>query len=127
MAAAGVSARAPGGGGGGGGGAPPHPPSAVHPWRAPRAAATATSTAAVSEKKPRTLTAPRKSGADDLQQITGVGPKLEQTLNEMGFWHFDQIAKWTKPQIAWVDSRLKFKGRIARDNWVKQAAKLAKK
>jgi len=80
---------------------------------------------AATEKKPRTLDAPRKAGADDLKRISGVGPKLEGTLNEMGFWHFDQIAKWGAGEIAWVDSRLKFKGRIERDEWVAQATKLA--
>ncbi len=83
--------------------------------------------AAAAEKKPETLSAPRKTGADDLKQISGVGPKLETTLNELGFWHFDQIAKWTADEIAWVDSRLKFKGRIERDNWMAQAGDLAKK
>lgn len=77
-------------------------------------------------KKPRLMTAPRKSGADDLKLISGVGPKLEGVLNELGFWHFDQISKWTPEEIAWVDSRLKFKGRIERDDWVSQATKLAK-
>ena len=72
--------------------------------------------------KPRTMTAPRQSGADDLKRISGVGPKLETTLNEMGFWHFDQIAKWSDDQVSWVDSRLKFKGRIRRDDWIAQAA-----
>lgn len=80
---------------------------------------------AAAEKKPRTMTGPRKAGADDLKLISGVGPKLEQTLNELGFWHFDQIAKWTETEIAWVDARLKFKGRIERDNWMAQAGVLA--
>ncbi|SLN58365.1 NADH-quinone oxidoreductase subunit E [Pseudooctadecabacter jejudonensis] len=83
------------------------------------------SASASAEKKPRTLSAPRKAGADDLKRISGVGPKLEGVLNELGFWHFDQIAKWTDAEVAWVDSRLKFKGRIERDNWIDQAAKLA--
>ena len=77
-------------------------------------------------KKPRLMTAPRKAGADDLKLITGVGPKLESVLNALGFWHFDQISKWTSDEIVWVDSRLKFKGRIERDDWVGQATKLAK-
>ncbi|MDE9449355.1 NADH:quinone oxidoreductase [Aliiroseovarius sp. Z3] len=83
------------------------------------AAATGTS------KKPRTMKAPRKAGADDLKQLKGVGPKLEQTLNGLGFWHFDQIAKWTADEIAWVDDNLSFKGRIERDGWVEQAKTLA--
>tara|TARA_R110002051_G_scaffold50280_1_gene97414 strand:- start:724 stop:1755 length:1032 start_codon:yes stop_codon:yes gene_type:complete len=89
-------------------------------------AAKPVTTATPTEKKPRLMTAPRKSGADNLKQITGVGPKLEGELNDLGFWHFDQVAKWTPAEIAWVDSRLKFKGRIMRDNWVTQAAQLAK-
>jgi len=79
----------------------------------------------VAEKKPRTMKAPRKARADDLKQLKGVGPKLEQTLNELGFWHFDQIAAWGAAEIEWVDARLKFKGRITRDNWVDQAKALA--
>lgn len=82
--------------------------------------------ATVAEVAPETLTAPRAAGADDLKKISGVGPKLEGVLNDLGFWHFDQIAKWTDAEIAWVDSRLKFKGRIVRDNWMAQAAELEK-
>jgi len=80
---------------------------------------------APAQKKPRTMKAPRKAGADDLKMLKGVGPKLEETLNAMGFWHFDQIAKWTAEEIEWVDENLKFKGRIARDGWVDQAKILA--
>ncbi len=82
--------------------------------------------AVAEEAQPETLSAPRDGGADDLKQISGVGPKLEGVLNELGFWHFDQIAKWTEAEIAWVDSRLKFKGRIIRDDWMTQAAELEK-
>jgi predicted flap endonuclease-1-like 5' DNA nuclease len=80
---------------------------------------------AVAEAKPETLTAARAGGPDDLKLISGVGPKLEQTLNELGFYHFDQVAKWGPSEIAWVDSRLRFKGRIQRDNWMAQAKILA--
>lgn len=82
-------------------------------------------TATASEKKPRTMKAPRKAGADDLKLLKGVGPKLEQTLNELGFFHFDQVSKWGADEIAWVDARLKFKGRIERDGWIDQAKILA--
>ncbi len=77
------------------------------------------------ESKPETLSAARAEGPDDLKLISGVGPKLEQTLNELGFYHFDQVAKWGPQEIAWVDARLRFKGRIARDNWMAQAKTLA--
>lgn len=77
-------------------------------------------------KKPRTMKAPRKSGADDLKLIKGVGPKMEAMLNGMGFWHWDQVAKWGPDEVAWVDQNLEgFKGRVSRDNWVDQAKRLA--
>lgn len=65
--------------------------------------------------------------ADDLKLISGVGPKLEGTLNKLGFWHFHQIASWKKADVAIVDDELSFKGRIERDNWIKQAKALAGK
>ncbi len=82
-------------------------------------------TAEVAEEAPETLTAARDGKADDLKLLKGVGPKLEQTLNELGFFHFDQVAAWSEAEVAWVDSRLKFKGRIERDGWIDQAKKLA--
>ncbi|MFB9150779.1 NADH:ubiquinone oxidoreductase [Roseovarius ramblicola] len=76
--------------------------------------------------RPAALDAPREGKADDLKKIKGVGPKLEKLINEMGFYHFDQIAGWTEAEIAWVDDNLKgFKGRVSRDNWVAQAKILA--
>ncbi len=94
---------------------------------APAAAAPAAAAPAadVAEEAPSTLSGPRDGGADDLKLLKGVGPKLEQTLNELGFYHFDQIAAWTPSEVAWVDTRLKFKGRIERDGWIEQAKILA--
>jgi NADH-quinone oxidoreductase subunit E len=79
----------------------------------------------VAEAAPETLAQAREGGADDLKLLKGVGPKLEQVLNELGFFHFDQVASWGPAEIAWVDARLKFKGRIERDGWIEQAKKLA--
>ena len=62
---------------------------------------------------------------DDLKMISGVGPKLEGLLNELGIYQFQQIALMTSSQVDWVNEQLSFKGRIERDNWIKQAALLA--
>lgn len=76
--------------------------------------------------RPEKLSGPRGGKADDLKQIKGVGPKLQQQLNELGFYHFDQIAAWSADEVAWVDANLKgFKGRVSRDNWTEQAKTLA--
>ncbi|WP_299023793.1 endonuclease [uncultured Sulfitobacter sp.] len=71
------------------------------------------------------LSAARPEGKDDLKLISGVGPKLEGTLNDLGIYHFDQVAKFQKADIEWVDARLRFKGRIERDDWMSQAKILA--
>lgn len=76
--------------------------------------------------KPATLEAPRGGAADDLKKIKGVGPKLEEMLHGLGFYHFDQIAAWGPSELAWVDSNLEgFNGRATRDDWVGQAVLLA--
>ncbi|MFO7758429.1 MAG: NADH:ubiquinone oxidoreductase [Roseovarius sp.] len=76
--------------------------------------------------KPAGLSAPRGGQPDDLKQIKGVGPKLEQACHNLGYYHFDQIAAWTPDEVAWVDENLVgFKGRVSRDNWVEQAKTLA--
>ncbi|HEV2504695.1 MAG TPA: NADH-ubiquinone dehydrogenase [Mesorhizobium sp.] len=59
---------------------------------------------------------------DDLKAITGVGPKLEKVLNDLGVWTYAQVAAWTPAEVAWVDDYLGFKGRVERDGWLTQAA-----
>ena len=63
---------------------------------------------------------------DDLKLISGVGPKLEGTLHGLGIYTYAQIAGWTKAECDWVDGYLKFRGRIERDDWIKQADALAR-
>ena len=62
---------------------------------------------------------------DDLKQISGVGKVLEKTLNDLGIFHFRQIAEFDRDTIDWVDNYLSFSGRIEREDWVGQAQKLA--
>lgn len=76
-------------------------------------------------KKPKLLKKPRKAGADDLKRIKGVGKVLEGKLNDLGIYHFDQIAAWKRPEINWVTTFLSFKGRVDREEWVSQAKLLA--
>ena len=83
-------------------------------------------TAVPAGKEPDRLKAPRDGGADDLKRIKGVGPKLEGVLNDIGIYHFDQIASWSPEEVAWADENLVgFKGRVSRDGWVEQAKELA--
>jgi NADH-quinone oxidoreductase subunit E len=74
-------------------------------------------------RQPRRIGRPAKP--DDLKKINGIGPKLEKVLNDLGIWTYGQLATWGPAEIAWVDDYLAFKGRIDRDDWLGQAAKLA--
>ena len=71
------------------------------------------------------LSSASQGAADDLQRIKGVGPKLNDLLNSLGIFYFRQIADFSATDIAWVDSKLQFKGRIVRDRWVDQAKRLS--
>ena len=62
---------------------------------------------------------------DDLKEISGVGPVLEGTLNDLGIYHFRQVAKFTAEDIEAVEAEANFPGRIERDDWINQAQKLA--
>ena len=69
--------------------------------------------------------APAAAGTDDLKQLKGVGPALEKKLHAAGVTSFAQIAAWSAEDIAEMDDKLSFKGRIERDGWVEQAKTLA--
>lgn len=85
----------------------------------------AAETADAGERPANLLDAARDGQPDALTRISGVGPKLEGLLHENGVFHFDQIAAWTAPEIAYMDDKLSFKGRIERDNWIEQAKQFA--
>ncbi len=72
--------------------------------------------------------APKKAAAsaDDLTQLSGVGPVLAQKLIDGGVTSFAQIAAWKKKDVEEFDEKLSFKGRIEREGWVEQAKILAK-
>ncbi|MFO1171328.1 MAG: 30S ribosomal protein S2 [Hyphomicrobiaceae bacterium] len=61
---------------------------------------------------------------DDLKRINGIAPKLEQRLNDLGVFHFWQVAKLSKEEAASIEKSLSITGRIERDGWIAQARKL---
>lgn len=91
-----------------------------------RVAATASGSAHTDSEKNRPDGIEKPDTVDDLKLISGIGPKLEGVLHGLGIYKFEQIAKWNKAERDWVDDYLKFKGRIERDEWLKQAEALAK-
>jgi predicted flap endonuclease-1-like 5' DNA nuclease len=79
----------------------------------------------VDAQRPIALEKPVAGAPDDLTIIGGIGPKIQEVLNELGIFHYDQIAAWTPQNISWIDNHLNFSGRIAREGWVEQAAILS--
>ncbi len=69
------------------------------------------------------LTAPR-GAPDDLAKLPGIGPQIVQKLNDAGVFHYWQIAAMTPADVDKLDHDLKLAGRMARDGWVAEAARL---
>ena len=93
----------------------------------------AVAVAATETKAPAKKAAPKKAeapkaaaGGDDLKKLSGVGPALEKKLHENGVTSFAQIAAWTEADVADMDEKLSFKGRIEREGWIAQAQELTK-
>ena len=80
---------------------------------------------AAAGEAPDLLDSPQDGKADNLKEISGIGPKIEEKLNALGVYHFSQIASWSEENCAYIDNQLSFKGRIDRENWIEQAKVLA--
>jgi len=66
--------------------------------------------------------------ANNLTMIDGLGLWVEERLNLLGIYTFDQISKLTHEDIETITEVLEIiPGRIEKDNWVGQAHELAKK
>ena len=63
--------------------------------------------------------------SDDLTVISGITADQQKQLNDYGVYHFRQIAGWSPENVAWVSQRVLSPHRIARENWMAQAARLA--
>ena len=73
------------------------------------------------------LGTPGSQHTDDLKVLNGIGPVLEQTLNEHGIRSWEQLAALTDAEVATVNDAIQFPGRIERDRWVAQAKELSER
>jgi large subunit ribosomal protein L21 len=92
---------------------------------APVAAAKPAAKANAAPAKAKAAAPAAAAGADDLKQLSGVGPALEKKLHAAGVTSFAQIAAWTDADVAATDEQLSLKGRIEREGWIAQAKALA--
>ncbi|WP_245448055.1 5' DNA nuclease [Neorhizobium sp. T6_25] len=93
---------------------------------APKAAPKVSARQPAPVKPTKAKTAKASAGGGDLKRISGIGPKLEGVLNDMGVTSLAQVAAWNEADIARFDKELGFEGRISRDDWVGQAKALLK-
>lgn len=73
------------------------------------------------EVKPTLLTQPRNGIADDLKRIKGIGLVLEKALQNLGIYHYYQLAALTNANAKWIEKHIFFPGVIKRENWPGQA------
>lgn len=65
---------------------------------------------------------PSTQEKDDLQQINGIGPKMEEILNSIGIYSFLQVSNMTKREYDLLDEiTASFPGRAEREDWAGQA------
>ncbi|HQS09252.1 MULTISPECIES: 30S ribosomal protein S2 [Roseixanthobacter] len=57
--------------------------------------------------------------ADDLKKLTGVSPEIEQKLNDLGIFHFTQIAGLDAQDAHHIGEEVGLPGRV--DGWIAQA------
>ncbi|MFT7071261.1 MAG: molybdopterin-containing oxidoreductase family membrane subunit [Patiriisocius sp.] len=62
---------------------------------------------------------------DDLKKISGVGPVMEQKLQQLGIFTYEQVSRMTNEDYDLLDDIIgEFPGRAKRDDWAGQATKL---
>jgi len=71
---------------------------------------------------------PATQERDDLKQISGVGPVMEEKLHQLGIYTFDQVSRMTDREYELLDEIVPdFPGRAKRDDWAGQARILKNK
>jgi predicted flap endonuclease-1-like 5' DNA nuclease len=71
------------------------------------------------------LTASSEEERDDLKQINGIGPFIEEKLNDLGIYTFEQISQLDDDLVETLTTAIEFfLDRIERDDWVGQADRL---
>ena len=62
--------------------------------------------------------------ADDLKLLVGITPAIERKLNNMGIFHYRQVAALAEADVAAVEAALGDEGCVVRNKWLDQAARL---
>lgn len=71
------------------------------------------------------ISAVAASQKDDLKKINGIGPFIEEKLNDLGIYSFQQVSQLDGLLPVLTTAIEFFPGRIERDEWIGQADRLA--
>jgi predicted flap endonuclease-1-like 5' DNA nuclease len=75
----------------------------------------------------RTIPKANADDKNDLKVIKGIGAFIEQKLNKLGIYTYEQVAAFDDNMVETITTAIEFfPDRIKRDGWVEQARKLAK-
>jgi len=77
--------------------------------------------------KPVGLPRPRDGRRDNLREIMGLSPLDESTLNNLGIYHFEQVASWTQAEVRWLEDHVFVEGRVERESWQAQAREFVRR
>ncbi|MCJ8327300.1 MAG: hypothetical protein MJK08_09400 [Campylobacterales bacterium] len=77
--------------------------------------------------KPLIMSLPKRAGKDNLTEVKGINEALENELNKLGIFHFEQISKWTNKNLEWVEVFLGIEKQISDEKWISQASSLYSK
>lgn len=83
----------------------------------------------VEDKTTESVIFTRDESCDDLKRIKGIGPMIEQLLNQYGYFSYEQIVHLSDQDVDILEAELAKNnhgsvGRIARDRWMEQAKSL---
>ena len=82
--------------------------------------------AALEGTRPGNLLAAARAGKpEDLSLIDGVGSAIAEKLNELGIWHFDQLASLGTEELRYIAHHTGFPGRDVAEHWRAEARILA--
>ncbi len=62
--------------------------------------------------------------SDDLTQISGIGPKIADMLNQLGIVQIEQLAALTQDMTHMIDEQIP-RGAVAVEDWISEAQKLS--
>lgn len=71
----------------------------------------------------KSIDAPRGQ-ADDLKKISGIDAAMEQKLNDLGLYHYQQLADLDDAALELLEGALLTKGKAKAEDWVGSAKKL---